>query len=366
MASVRFERVVKRFGSLTVLHDLTFEVQDEEFLVLVGPSGCGKSTALRLLAGLEEVSSGEIYIGERQVTHLPPKERDIAMVFQSYALYPHLTVYDNLAFGLKLRGVPRAEIARRVEAVAASLGLKELLARKPRQLSGGQRQRVALGRAIVREPQVFLLDEPLSNLDAHLRAQTRTELLRLHQRLRTTVVYVTHDQVEAMTMGQRIGVLHAGRLQQLAPPQVLYDHPANRFVAGFIGSPPMNFLDAELTTDEQGALWVANGALRLRVPPERAARLQAPRGRAVTIGIRPEHLAWRPDGEGPLGATAPARVEVVEYLGAELLAHLRLGEQVVVARLPAGAAVRAHAVGAVVFDTTQLHLFDPESERALA
>ncbi|MBX5493580.1 MAG: sn-glycerol-3-phosphate ABC transporter ATP-binding protein UgpC [Chloroflexi bacterium] len=365
MASVRFDHVVKRFGSLTVLHDLAFEVQDGEFLVLVGPSGCGKSTALRLLAGLEEVTAGEIYIGERRVTHLPPKDRDIAMVFQSYALYPHMTVYDNLAFGLKLRGTPRAEIARRVEAVAATLGLKDLLQRKPRQLSGGQRQRVALGRAIVREPRVFLMDEPLSNLDANLRVQTRAELLRLHQRLRTTVVYVTHDQVEAMTMGQRIAVLNAGRLQQLAPPQVLYDHPANRFVAGFIGSPAMNFLEAELTADERGALWVVNGALRLQLPRERSPHVETPRERAVVVGIRPEDLTWLPDGEALPGTTAPARVEVVEYLGAELLAHLRLGEHTVIARLPGESAVRPQAVGTVAFNTAKLHLFDPESERAL-
>src|SRR5204862_5032457 len=241
MASIKFDHVWKRFGEVSVLKDLDIDINDQEFLVLVGPSGCGKTTALRCLAGLEEITDGNIYIGDRRVNDVPPKDRDIAMVFQSYALYPHMSVYDNMAFGLKLRKVPKPEIERRVKDAAQILDLSALLARKPKQLSGGQRQRVALGRAIVRDPQVFLMDEPLSNLDAKLRVQTRAELIKLHQRLQATVIYVTHDQVEAMTMGSRIAVMRDGILQQLDTPQTLYDKPANMFVAGFIGSPAMNF-----------------------------------------------------------------------------------------------------------------------------
>ena len=246
MASVTFQNVYKKFGDLTIIKDLDIEVQDKEFLVLVGPSGCGKTTALRLLAGLEEITGGEIKIGDRVVNDVAPKDRDIAMVFQSYALYPHLSVYDNMAFGLKLRKTPKEDIKRRVNEAADILGIQELLQRKPRQLSGGQRQRVAVGRAIVREPKVFLFDEPLSNLDAKLRVQMRAEISKLHQRLKTTFIYVTHDQTEAMTMATRIAVINKGNLQQLDTPQNLYDHPNNLFVAGFIGSPAMNFFNAKI------------------------------------------------------------------------------------------------------------------------
>src|SRR5579883_2262601 len=248
MASVTLEHVTKRFGEVTAVNDMTIEVKDKEFLVFVGPSGCGKSTCLRLIAGLEEVSAGNIYIGDRLVNDVAPKDRDIAMVFQSYALYPHMSVYDNLAFGLRLRHTPKKEIDRRVHEAAEILGIAALLTRKPKQLSGGQRQRVALGRAIVREPKVFLMDEPLSNLDVKLRVATRAELIKLHERLRTTTIYVTHDQQEAMTLGDRIGVLNAGCLQQLGRPETLYNHPANLFVAGFIGSPSMNLLDGQLVS----------------------------------------------------------------------------------------------------------------------
>src|SRR5579859_931425 len=265
MSSVTLEHVSKRFGEVTAVNDVTIEVKDKEFLVLVGPSGCGKSTCLRLIAGLEEVSDGNIYIGDRLVNDIAPKDRDIAMVFQSYALYPHMSVYDNLAFGLKLRKTPRKEIEQRVHQAAEILGIRELLQRKPKQLSGGQRQRVALGRAIVREPQVFLMDEPLSNLDAKLRVQTRAGLIKLHQRLQTTTVYVTHDQTEAMTMGHRIAVLKDGVLQQLDTPQTLYDRPANLFVAGFIGSPAMNFFPGQLATEGQD-LWVQTSGLKLKLP----------------------------------------------------------------------------------------------------
>jgi multiple sugar transport system ATP-binding protein len=252
MASIKFDHVWKRFGDVTVLKNLDLDIADGEFLVLVGPSGCGKSTALRCLAGLEEITEGRIFIGDRDVTDVPPKDRDIAMVFQSYALYPHMSVYDNMAFGLKLRRVPKAEIDRRVKEAAEMLSIGHLLDRKPKALSGGQRQRVALGRAIVRDPAVFLMDEPLSNLDAKLRVQTRAEISKLHQRLKTTFIYVTHDQTEAMTMGSRIAVMRDGILQQIDTPQNLYDHPANMFVAGFIGSPAMNFFEARLERTDGG------------------------------------------------------------------------------------------------------------------
>src|SRR5512143_1417384 len=265
MAGVVYDHVTKQFGDVTAVNDLSIEVKDKEFLVLVGPSGCGKTTALRLLAGLEEISSGSIRIGERVVNDVPPKDRDIAMVFQSYALYPHMSVYDNMAFGLKLRKVPKAEIDKRVKQAAEILGIAQLLDRKPRQLSGGQRQRVAVGRAIVRSPKVFLFDEPLSNLDAKLRVETRAGISKLHQRLGTTFIYVTHDQVEAMTMASRSAVMKDGLLQQIDSPQNLYDHPGNIFVAGFIGSPSMNFFDATLV-EQDGKLFIDGGSFKLPVP----------------------------------------------------------------------------------------------------
>ena len=280
MASVTFDHVYKRFGDVVAVNDLTIEVEDKEFLVFVGPSGCGKTTSLRLLAGLEEITEGNIMIGDRVVNDVPPKDRDIAMVFQSYALYPHMSVYDNMAFGLKLRKTPKADIERRVREAASILDIEHLLDRKPKQLSGGQRQRVAVGRAIVREPAVFLFDEPLSNLDAKLRVQTRSQLTRLHQRLATTFIYVTHDQVEAMTMASRIAVMKDGILQQIDTPQHLYDHPQNVFVAGFIGSPSMNFFDATLV-ESDGKLEINAGGFRLEVPDgegRRVASVHRPRG----------------------------------------------------------------------------------------
>src|SRR5512141_1857845 len=272
MAGVTYDHVTKQFGEVKAVNDLSLDIKDKEFLVLVGPSGCGKTTALRLLAGLEEISAGNIYIGERLVNDVAPKDRDIAMVFQSYALYPHMSVYDNMAFGLRLRKTPKSEIDRRVKAAADTLGIKELLQRKPKQLSGGQRQRVALGRAIVREPKVFLMDEPLSNLDAKLRVQTRAEISKLHQRLETTFIYVTHDQPEAMTMGSRIAVMKDGVLQQLDTPQRLYDCPANMFVAGFIGSPAMNFFDATVGGSRED-LYLDAGGFRLPVPGDKKETL---------------------------------------------------------------------------------------------
>src|SRR6266436_2420402 len=292
MAGVTLDHITKKYGEVTAVNDLNIQIRDQEFLVLVGPSGCGKSTALRMIAGLEEITGGDLYIGDRRVNDVAPKDRDIAMVFQSYALYPHMSVYDNMAFGLKLRKRPKPEIERRVKEAAELLGLQNLLQRKPKQLSGGQRQRVALGRAIVREPQVFLMDEPLSNLDAKLRVETRANITRLHQRLQTTVIYVTHDQTEAMTMGDRIAVLNAGLIQQLGAPQELYDHPANRFVAGFIGSPSMNFYeDAKVVTEGGNAKIVLDGMGQIQVPPLYEGQAKEAAGKKLTFGIRPEHLS---------------------------------------------------------------------------
>jgi multiple sugar transport system ATP-binding protein len=314
MASVDIRKVDKFFGSVQVLHGVSVDIQDGEFVVLVGPSGCGKSTLLRMIAGLEEISRGEIAIGGRVVNNVPPKDRDIAMVFQNYALYPHMTVKENMAFSLKLRKAPKDEIERRVARAAEILGLQQFLDRYPRQLSGGQRQRVAMGRAIVRDPQVFLFDEPLSNLDAKLRVQMRTEIKELHQRLKTTSVYVTHDQIEAMTMADRIVVMQSGVVEQIGAPLELYDRPANLFVAGFIGSPSMNFIDATVQRDGTGAVAVTRDGTRLPLPGDTGAR----DGQQVVYGVRPEHIELRRDGSGIDG-----RVIVVEPTGAEILAVVR-------------------------------------------
>jgi multiple sugar transport system ATP-binding protein len=316
MASVEIRAVRKSFGTVDVIHGIDIDIRDEEFVVLVGPSGCGKSTLLRMIAGLEHITGGEIAIGGRVVNALPPKERDIAMVFQNYALYPHMTVRDNMAFSLKLRRAEQKTIDERVRQAADILGLVAYLERYPRQLSGGQRQRVAMGRAIVRDPQVFLFDEPLSNLDAKLRVQMRTEIKALHQRLRTTSVYVTHDQVEAMTMADRIVVMHDGRVEQIGTPLDLYDHPENLFVAGFIGSPAMNFIEGTLRRDAD-RVWVeAADGTELPVPAQAAGR----DGTRVVYGIRPEHLDIAVDG----GAGVPAVVEVVEPTGADTFVYATL------------------------------------------
>ena len=378
MAEVRFEHVNKRYGlNVDVIKDLNLDIHDQEFLVLVGPSGCGKSTALRMIAGLEEITSGELYIGERVVNDVAPKDRDIAMVFQNYALYPHMSVYDNMAFGLKLRHTPTEEIKRRVDDAADILGLTQLLQRKPKELSGGQRQRVALGRAIVREPQVFLMDEPLSNLDAKLRVQMRAEIARLHQRIKTTTVYVTHDQVEAMTMGDRIAVMSAGVIQQLGTPQELYDHPSNLFVAGFIGSPAMNFFVAQLA--KQGDALVATvgekdekQSITLSGAASEAMASKVPaNGRAVVLGIRPEDFEA---GEGGAGQTMTGTVEVVEHLGNEQLVHLRMpgvlvpeGAELraVTARVAPGAQIHSGDKLPLTVDTGKVHVFDPDSTIAL-
>ncbi|MBI5879199.1 MAG: ABC transporter ATP-binding protein [Chloroflexi bacterium] len=371
MASVTYEHVVKQFkgrgkeGVVTAVNDLSLEVQDKEFLVLVGPSGCGKTTALRLLAGLEEISGGNILIGKRVVNDVAPKDRDIAMVFQSYALYPHMSVYDNMAFGLKLRKTPKAEIDSRVKDAADILQIGHLLQRKPKELSGGQRQRVALGRAIVRKPQVFLMDEPLSNLDAKLRVQTRAELIKLHRNLGTTFLYVTHDQVEAMTMGTRIAVMNQGLLQQVDSPQNLYDHPANMFVAGFIGSPSMNFADATLVKQDS-KLFIDGGSFRLEVPETRKAQLSAYAGKPVKFGIRPEDLHDR--GLAPVGITPAymtAKVDLTELMGNEIIINLLVGSTAFVARVDPRTQARPGQDLELAINLDNMHVFDPQTEQAL-
>ncbi len=312
MASVNFSNVTKRFGEVVAVNNLNIDVEDKEFLVLVGPSGCGKTTALRLLAGLEELTDGEIKIGDRTVNDIAPKDRDIAMVFQSYALYPHMSVYENMAFGLKLRKMDKKEIKKRVDNAAKILGIEELLDRKPRQLSGGQRQRVAVGRAIVREPNVFLLDEPLSNLDAKLRVQTRAEISKLHKQLETTFIYVTHDQTEAMTMATRIAVMNLGVLQQIDTPQNLYDNPANKFVAGFIGSPAMNFFDGKVSKENDKIIINCN-SFKIVIPSKFTKTYESLEGKDIFLGIRPEDIHdanFGPGGENL--AEIKAKVEVLE------------------------------------------------------
>jgi len=333
MASVTFDHVFKKYGDVTAVNDLNIHIDDKEFLVLVGPSGCGKTTALRSLAGLEEISSGEIRIGDRVVNDVAPKDRDIAMVFQSYALYPHLSVYDNMAFGLKLRKLPKDEIKRRVNEAAEVLGITDYLERKPRQLSGGQRQRVAVGRAIVREPKVFLFDEPLSNLDAKLRVQMRAEISKLHQRLQTTFIYVTHDQTEAMTMATRIAVINKGILQQLDTPQSLYDHPNNLFVAGFIGSPAMNFFPGKLRKDGD-KLVVDTNDFVVQIPPSHTKPYEGHAGKDVIFGIRPENI-HDVDFVPPNIDTdkVAVKVDVTELMGNEIFLYLMSGKSIFVARV---------------------------------
>jgi len=375
MASVSFEHVSKRFNKMEVVHDITLQARDQEFLVLVGPSGCGKTTCLRMIAGLEEATDGLIWIGERVVNHLPPKDRDIAMVFQNYALYPHMNVYDNMAFGLKLRGTPRQEIARQVQHAAEILGLEPLLKRKPKELSGGQRQRVALGRAIVRDPQVFLMDEPLSNLDAKLRVQMRAEIARLHQRVQTTFVYVTHDQTEAMTMGDRIAVLNGGQIQQLGAPGDLYDYPANKFVAGFIGSPAMNFFERVRLEQQEDGVWLRLGeGVAFRAPEDVVVRAEGYLGRTVMLGIRPEHLeegqaARRRQGQdgktNVAGQMASVKVDVVEHLGNEQMVYGMLANKQILARVDARTAIRPGDEIELYFEMQRIHLFDPDDEHCI-
>ncbi|HMN11708.1 MAG TPA: sn-glycerol-3-phosphate ABC transporter ATP-binding protein UgpC [Bellilinea sp.] len=363
MASVTYDHVYKRFGDFTALKDLNLEIADKEFLVLVGPSGCGKTTALRCLAGLEEVSEGTIKIGDRVVNDVPPKDRDIAMVFQSYALYPHLSVFDNMAFSLKLRKLPAAEIQQRVDKAAQILGIEQLLKRKPRELSGGQRQRVAVGRAIVREPKVFLFDEPLSNLDAKLRVQTRAEISKLHQNLKTTFIYVTHDQTEAMTMATRIAVINKGVLQQVDTPQVLYNQPANLFVAGFIGSPSMNFFPGYLRKVD-GGIVVDTGELQIRVPDLHNAKLTPFIDKEIIFGIRPEDIhnpAFAPANID--AAQIKAKVDVLELMGNEIFLYLVSGNTNFTARVDPRSTYHVGDTVDLVFNMDNMHMFDPSVDR---
>jgi len=366
MASVTYRNVWKRFGDTVVINDLNIEIEDGEFLVFVGPSGCGKSTSLRMLAGLEEITEGEILIGDRVVNNVAPKDRDIAMVFQSYALYPHMTVYDNMAFGLKLRRTPKKIIDERVKDAAKSLGIEHLLDRRPRQLSGGQRQRVALGRAIVREPKVFLLDEPLSNLDAKLRVEARAFISRLHQKLGTTFIYVTHDQIEAMTMGTRIAVLSGGYLQQIESPTNLYSYPDNIFVAGFIGSPSMNFFNGTII-EEGGELKINTANFQIPSPPDRKHLLKEYVGKDVVLGIRPEdihHPDYEPAGINPAQITAV--VDVIELMGNEKIVYLSFPdakeESSFLARMdPRSDVILGGNTGAVI-NLDNIHIFDSATE----
>jgi multiple sugar transport system ATP-binding protein len=365
MAEVTYEHVTKRFGEVVAVNDLDIQIADKEFLVLLGPSGCGKSTALRLLAGLEEITQGNIYIGGQLVNDVPPKDRDIAMVFQSYALYPHMSVYDNMAFGLKLRKTPKNEIDRRVKEAARILRIEELLDRKPKQLSGGQRQRVAVGRAIVREPKVFLMDEPLSNLDAKLRVAARSEISKLHHRLETTFIYVTHDQVEAMTMGSRVVVLKDGILQQADTPHNLYAYPANIFVAGFIGSPAMNFFDATLVP-EDGDLYVDGGTFRVKVPQGKTQALLPHKGKKIIFGIRPDDLhdpEYTPPNITP--GKIKAQVDVTELMGNEVYVHMLTGEKSFTGRFDPRTSVRIGDALDVVVNMDNMHAFDPQTEKAI-
>jgi multiple sugar transport system ATP-binding protein len=362
MAGVRFDRVAKHYGEVRVIENLNLDIRDQEFMVLVGPSGCGKSTALRMVAGLEEITAGSVSIGERVVNDLPPKDRDIAMVFQSYALYPHMTVRENLEFGLKLRKTPRPEMDRLVGEAAELLGIKPLLERKPKQLSGGQRQRVAVGRAMVRKPSVFLFDEPLSNLDAKLRVQMRAEISKLQQRLQTTTLYVTHDQVEAMTMGHRIAVMKDGKIMQVGSPLELYERPQNLFVANFIGTPPMNLVQA-VVADGGGKLAAAR--LSIPVPARLRGALAGGDGKKVVAGIRPENVG--DTGKSARGETTTVRgdVEIVEPLGHEVIVHARVGDDLLVAKVDPHRTPRMGTPIDLVLELDALHLFDGTSEERL-
>ena len=366
MAQVVLQHVFKKFpNGLLAVNDMNLEIKDKEFIVLVGPSGCGKSTTLRMVAGLEEISDGNIYIGDVLVNDIPPKDRDIAMVFQNYALYPHMDVFNNLAFGLKLRKLPKEEIKKRVHEASRILGIENLLDRKPKQLSGGQRQRVALGRAIVREPKVFLMDEPLSNLDAKLRVQMRAELIKLHSRLQTTVIYVTHDQIEAMTMGDRIVVMKDGVVQQVGEQLAIYDKPNNVFVAGFIGTPPMNFFNCVIK-EEDGKYIAEMKSFKLPIPANRFKNIGHYTNKEVILGIRPEHIQDKDFCADPKPElTVVADVDVTELMGSEVYLYLSKGQDSFVARVDAHTRAKDNSSHAVVFDVNKVHLFDKQTEKAI-
>jgi len=369
VAGVRLNHIYKRYAvnDEPTVKDFHLEIEDKEFLVLVGPSGCGKSTTLRMVAGLEDISEGELYIGDKLVNNVAPKDRDIAMVFQNYALYPHMSVYQNMAFALKLRKVPKNEIDQMVRNTAHILDIESYLNRKPKELSGGQRQRVALGRAIVREPKVFLMDEPLSNLDAKLRVQMRTEISKLHQRLQTTLIYVTHDQTEAMTMADRIVVMKDGVIQQVAIPQEIYNHPVNVFVGGFIGSPAMNFLHGQLV-EEGGVVYFRASEINIQLPQEKYNLLRDSGviGREVIFGIRPENMYYADvHTDKSAGPTLEARIDVVELMGFEMYLYMVLGGQNVTSRVDARPELRDGTNVKLIFDMGKFHIFDKETEQAI-
>ena len=366
MAQVSLKKIGKTFnGTVKAVYDVNLNVQNREFLVLVGPSGCGKSTTLRMIAGLEEPTEGEIFIGDRMVNDVPAKDRNIAMVFQNYALYPHMDVYDNMAFGLKLRKYPKTEIDKRVGEAAEILGLQELVKRYPRELSGGQRQRVAVGRAIVRKPIVFLFDEPLSNLDAKMRVQMRTEINKLHTRLQATMIYVTHDQVEAMTMGDRIAVMKDGIIHQIADPISLYDKPVNKFVAGFIGSPPMNFMNGKIIK-KGGKLYFDEGTFQVRLIEDMISTMSGYEGKDVVFGIRPEDIYDKLfASEAPPENVLTATVEVVEPMGSETYIYLATGKHTFIAKVGAHDRPTEDQDMDLVFDMSKVHFFDPDTEKSV-
>lgn len=360
MANVSLQNVCKNFGSVEAVSRFHLDVEDKEFLVLLGPSGCGKSTTLRMIAGLEELTDGNIYIGEKRVNDIPPRDRNIAMVFQDYALYPHMTVYQNMAFGLKLRKYPKDEIHQRVKEAADILGIHDLLARRPKELSGGQRQRVAVGRAIVRKPDVFLFDEPLSNLDAKLRGQMRAELSKLHDQLNTTIIYVTHDQMEAMTMGTKIVIMNDGVVQQIGSPMEIYDYPINKFVGGFIGNPGMNFLSAKIVS-ENAKLYVDLGSFQLLIPDKKASFLQNHTDREVILGIRPEHLEDAVfEDNSVVTETFTAIVEVVETLGSEVQLDVVSGDHNLVTRVDPRTKAERHQEIQLTVNMEKIHIFEAE------
>ncbi|MBE6574844.1 MAG: sn-glycerol-3-phosphate ABC transporter ATP-binding protein UgpC [Ruminococcaceae bacterium] len=368
MASLSLKHIYKKYpGGVTAVSDFNLEIKDKEFLILVGPSGCGKTTTLRMIAGLEEITEGELFIGDRLVNDVAPKDRDIAMVFQNYALYPHMTVFENMAFGLKLRKTPKEEIKRRVEEAARILDITHLLDRRPKALSGGQKQRVALGRAIVRNPKVFLLDEPLSNLDAKLRAAMRTELTKIHKRLETTFIYVTHDQVEAMTMATRIVVMKDGLIQQVDTPQNLYDSPTNIFVAGFIGTPQMNFINSSLEKKGED-LYVDFAGTQIKLPAEKANNpaLKEYIGKEIVLGLRPECIHDEPMYLSNFAdSVIDTYVEVTELMGAEIYLYLLVEEQNLIARVSSRSQARSGDTIKVAIDTSRLHIFDKDTERCI-
>jgi multiple sugar transport system ATP-binding protein len=366
MARVLLKNIYKKYGDLEVVSNFNLEIHDREFCILVGPSGCGKTTTLRMIAGLEEITSGEIYIGEHLVNDLAPKDRDIAMVFQNYALYPHMSVYDNMGFGLKLRGYSKNEIDVRVREAGEILDISHLLERRPKQLSGGQRQRVAVGRAIVRKPKVFLFDEPLSNLDAKLRVQMRAELKKIHDRLQSTMIYVTHDQTEAMTMGDRICVMKDGLINQVDGPINLYDYPTNKFVAGFIGSPPMNFIEADIISRDEN-LYLNEGMFELKLLNEHKDIIKHYVNKRVVLGIRPEDIYDRLFYTmGPKdGNTFSSTVEVVEPMGSEIYLHLSTGKNTFIAKVDSHNQAKTNQIMELVVNLKKIHLFDLESGKTI-